>query len=1660
MDRKMLALSLLLLSISPLFAAADANPFCPLNPTPSYLDIILEPPKGPGSIIATYVYNISKEDYVKNGLPYALIIMVNQTNKSDTRLCYEYADSDGWANFKYDSTLDGCTDYWFIFCPHSDAIGGSALQTAARQTCLNGTGLPSTLVSLPITQACNNGGSAGGLALANYLPSHNQFYMCSAKPKSYGGLCWPIMLMFAVLVGANFLMGKNPFLAFDFSAMRMSRGRQYTMRQQQKSMDATSLVMALDKASSTASGGKGSLMSSLTGAIKGAVASSDEKADQKVNVDKEGNMLNSKGEKTGLKVDANGTVTDAVSGKATGDKVDADGKVVDSKNQKVSLNQAIDNAKKAELGSAQALGQRGMIATATAPDLLNALVGIKELYNVIAGKEPSETGKAMEARHAALFGTDKNENAPVSGGALWGRLFSIVADKFKGMLRVTDNGKLDIGNMIKSALSMYMIYKTVAEYQRTLRAGPLGGGSKVAGEKIFGVDMPSNLSVLGRNMSIGEVADWVANPNGMPYLLAPLAPALDVARDFTNLQLTGTPPPGVMAAAKEFDVENKKYAVIRDTDGNYVVFGSDGKHVTGEKEKSKIIAAIGGAEGYEKNKTMAYLRVDTEGVATRMDKGSYENLCLRLEEWNDAKNKMRRHVVEGLAARLNADEQGALGRIASLLGPGAKLEDLTEKMGLLLEKKNLDAVIQMDGSKLSDGDKALCSKILGISMVEIEKMRKEEPEKFKDLSERAKKVLATMVGTDVDGLRKMGRGDIAKVLEFTKKVTDGEVLRFAQGTRAEGGLQILFQIQTLNLAMQMTERQSEVLRENRGLVSEKGKLDNETFAQIQGNDVLYRYYVNKEAEQSQLQDVFRGRMPGGALFTLIQNQEKTDRDNRIAVLEKDIEKSKGEIEEKSAAAKRSDTPAASKLAFEKEIESKQAEVEGMQKEQALLKFIGNTLGAETKNVAMASSALMSYAMALHRQNALEAGLISEARETGLADRDVIGKLILASTTGASSQFMDVTGEKAELRSAMENLNARQSVFSELRERMDRFGEEHGMNHLAAMGNARGEGRKAEIAGWGKDTSFLFREASKALSAGGDWMDFKIASNYVEAGKSEKEIPAIGNSPESRYMSLIESAQARMGALISTIDEKDGKGAYKGSALKPEDVKAKIQKAMDDIKRELSETLPKHSTDQNHLEQLSKLAITADNYASNDAVRDEKRMSEYSEEGVRKARERAELDVWHSTPYLQHPAGSALNQARGGGYFNVENDLISFFERATFGLISAKEVAVGVTALATPLTVLTFGLIPLPEMSESTAKYDKDKVFQGALLGSSVWAPVPGPSAFSFSFDKWVPKEEAPKAVPQPTTEYFQGFRDLTTISQFSTLNYQTNVPVAQEEKVAWFGGLKKLTMEAQMTKATDSGRFMDSAGVATAEQTGNFLQHQLVLNSKTQAYDIRPADSDGFVVDDRGQHILDSDGKKIRGYTDSQVGVWMLHNTTNTIRVYSSKVDFADAEFKTALSLDAVKKAATPEARAEALMEYAATDEGRARLIKDQDLKHNVITTNDDGEKTTRRVSMNKADKEWTGERIDKVVETYQGWQQSRQPTSTTTTAESTPSAKQEAQPAEIWKTAKEPGIPAAEEQPGRSMREMPPEPPAPGASPTEVRKWKKAMDDWSKKND
>lgn len=311
MVRVSFALLVLFAALPALSIAQTQALACPVNPIRSNMDVTLDEVGGLAEVL---VYNISG-NYIKTGLPSALVIRSDLSELGNIQLCYGVTDAAGKATFVYDPNYNGCLDYWFVFCPLGDAA--SSLQS--RQQCLNGSALPSTLIQNAIPACAGGGGTA--INHIEHLPSHNELYFCNQAPRDFSALCWPLMIIFGTLIGASFLLGRNPFQAFDLSAPRMGRGKVYTARVQQKSFDFLGYVMATDKAVETAG--------TIAGKLSGDKDVKNEHGQVIGKVDKNGNVIGTSGEDKGKvigKIDGNGNAVLDRQGPAAGGTV-AGGKV-------------------------------------------------------------------------------------------------------------------------------------------------------------------------------------------------------------------------------------------------------------------------------------------------------------------------------------------------------------------------------------------------------------------------------------------------------------------------------------------------------------------------------------------------------------------------------------------------------------------------------------------------------------------------------------------------------------------------------------------------------------------------------------------------------------------------------------------------------------------------------------------------------------------------------------------------------------------------------------------------------------------------------------------------------------------------------------------------------------------------------------------------------------------------------------------------------------------------------------------------------------------------------------------------------------------------------------------------------------------------------------
>ncbi|MCX6770081.1 MAG: hypothetical protein NT051_05405 [Candidatus Micrarchaeota archaeon] len=263
------------------FAEGNQSNLCPANPVPSYMDVLITPSTNNApSMAEVLVYELSPS-FRKTSMPGALVYMLNLSNMTNVKVCYGVVNDHGAgttpsAKFEYESDYVGCIDYRFIFCPFANSTNDP--DPATRWMCLNNTGLDDYTINHDILPCSVTMPSTPLDNYTNRLPSHNELYLCKKQIRTFEGLCWPLMLIFGLLVGASFAVGKNPFGFFDFSSSRMGRGKQYTMKSQNMSFDALTYRYALSSAVSSA--GK------VVKAVKGGIAAKKVEKANKGAVDK------------------------------------------------------------------------------------------------------------------------------------------------------------------------------------------------------------------------------------------------------------------------------------------------------------------------------------------------------------------------------------------------------------------------------------------------------------------------------------------------------------------------------------------------------------------------------------------------------------------------------------------------------------------------------------------------------------------------------------------------------------------------------------------------------------------------------------------------------------------------------------------------------------------------------------------------------------------------------------------------------------------------------------------------------------------------------------------------------------------------------------------------------------------------------------------------------------------------------------------------------------------------------------------------------------------------------------------------------------------------------------------------------------------------------
>jgi len=504
---------------------------------------------------------------------------------------------------------------------------------------------------------------------SRYLPSLNQFYVCNKKPSTYAGLCWPVMLILGLLIGASFLAGRNPFSAFDFSSPRMGRGKAYTMRNQNRSFDITSAVMiGANKALETGSGvitGKaeeGLLTKWVTGGIKGVIGGIAGVSGTKVDTEtgqkgKGGELGPASGEANleGRSKEVNKTPM-STSAAYIGKEAIANASAPDDK---VTFSKA---------------GLRDKVNSAFAKVGSLSTIGTPKFFSNGQFLQFSGTPKFREGGELqALFSNKQN---PTAGdtmaffanrvGAQISQFVGRITNAIESMFSGKNVGEVII-NFILGLVKLYAIAKELNDIARMYKsiAKGLGVSNMGASESQRGFGFMENfdqgtsgIRIFGRDMTAGEMIRMIdADPTSYAGVLSVLQPTAQLLRD--KAEYDARKETGLAVIGKTLKINGKEYTLTSE----YLLFDSKNHEINGadkaallvkhnlakinEEGKMDYLAKYGDIEDMDgKKDQFKYLVVGANGVARETTLHGYTKAKLKERDAEELRARMTGHMLD------------------------------------------------------------------------------------------------------------------------------------------------------------------------------------------------------------------------------------------------------------------------------------------------------------------------------------------------------------------------------------------------------------------------------------------------------------------------------------------------------------------------------------------------------------------------------------------------------------------------------------------------------------------------------------------------------------------------------------------------------------------------------------------------------------------------------------------------------------------------------------------------------------------------------------------------------------------------------------------------------------------------------------------------------
>lgn len=209
-----------------------------------------------------------------------LIIEISNSSGLEPEIYKVYTDNSGQATFDFTTWAQACVDMKILYCPFcanesancgfAECMTFSGLHSEAGyyhnvppgEEILNASSIPDGPGSIPKPPVLNDGKFLPDVTVSNYC----------APPSTYiatPAMCLPLIIIFALLGGALYLGGQNPFGVFNLGSPRMGKHIRYQAKGRGFSLNLMSIAQAVSSVAGTVKQVKAAKAESAKAAAKG-----------------------------------------------------------------------------------------------------------------------------------------------------------------------------------------------------------------------------------------------------------------------------------------------------------------------------------------------------------------------------------------------------------------------------------------------------------------------------------------------------------------------------------------------------------------------------------------------------------------------------------------------------------------------------------------------------------------------------------------------------------------------------------------------------------------------------------------------------------------------------------------------------------------------------------------------------------------------------------------------------------------------------------------------------------------------------------------------------------------------------------------------------------------------------------------------------------------------------------------------------------------------------------------------------------------------------------------------------------------------------------------------------------------------------------------------